>query len=68
LVGNFNQYKNDKNLFHKTENGDWECKINLPKGIFYYKFLVEDTIWTNDPANKISYKPAAYWDSVVVVN
>jgi tetratricopeptide (TPR) repeat protein len=68
LMGNFNQYKNDKNLFQKTENGDWECTIKLPKGIFYYKFLVEDATWINDPANKISYKPAGYWDSVVVVN
>jgi tetratricopeptide (TPR) repeat protein len=68
LVGNFNQYQNDKNTFQKTENGDWECRIKLPKGVFYYKFLVEDTNWINDPANKVSYKPLNYWDSVVVVN
>jgi tetratricopeptide (TPR) repeat protein len=68
LVGNFNQYQNDKNLFQKTANGDWECRIKLPKGVFYYKFLVEDNNWINDPANKVSYKPVNYWDSVVVVN
>jgi tetratricopeptide (TPR) repeat protein len=68
LVGNFNQYQNDKNLFQKTENGDWECKIRLPKGVFYYKFLVEDNTWINDPANKVAYKPLNHWDSVVVVN
>jgi tetratricopeptide (TPR) repeat protein len=68
LVGNFNQYQNDKNLFQKTTNGDWECRIRLPKGVFYYKFLVEDTTWINDPANKVSYKPVNNWDSVVVVN
>ena len=68
LVGNFNQYKNDKNLFYKTENGVWECKVRLPKGVFYYQFLIEDNEKINDPANKISYKPAEELNSVVVVN
>jgi tetratricopeptide (TPR) repeat protein len=68
LVGNFNQYQNDKNLLYKTENGVWECKVRLPKGVFYYQFLIEDNLKINDPANRISYKPAGDWNSVVVVN
>lgn len=68
LVGNFNQYNNDKNLFHKTKNGDWECQISLPKGVFYYQFLIEDKTLINDPANKVSYKPLDDWNSVVVVH
>jgi tetratricopeptide (TPR) repeat protein len=68
LVGNFNQYQDDKNVLYKTENGVWECKVRLPKGVFYYQFLIEDNAKINDPANKISYKPAGDWNSVVVVN
>ena len=68
LVGNFNQYKDNKNVLYKTENGVWECKIRLPKGVFYYQFLIEDNIKINDPTNKISFNPAGDWNSVVVVN
>jgi tetratricopeptide (TPR) repeat protein len=68
LVGNFNQYQENKNVLYKTENGVWECKVRLPKGVFYYQFLLEDEIKINDPANKISYKPAEDLNSVVVVN
>ena len=68
LIGNFNYFQNDKNLFHKTENGVWECKIKLPKGTFYYQFLIEDTLNINDPGNKISFQPLDDWNSVVVIN
>ncbi len=68
LIGNFNQYQNDKNVLYKTENGVWECRIRLPKGVFYYQFLIEGTMKINDPANKISYQPVGDWNSVVVVN
>jgi tetratricopeptide (TPR) repeat protein len=67
LLGNFNQYQDNKNVLYKTENGVWEYKVRLPKGVFYYQFLIEDEVKINDPANKISYKPAGDWNSVVVV-
>jgi tetratricopeptide (TPR) repeat protein len=68
LIGNFNHFQNDKNLFHKTKDGVWECKIRLPKGTFYYQFLIDDTLNINDPGNRISFQPLADWNSVVVVN
>ena len=68
LIGNFNHFQNDKNLFYKTENGVWECKVKLPKGTFYYQFLIEDTLNINDPGNKISFQPLDDWNSVVVIN
>ena len=68
LIGNFNHFQNDRNLFYKTENGVWECKIKLPKGTFYYQFLIEDTLNINDPGNKISFQPLDDWNSVVVIN
>jgi tetratricopeptide (TPR) repeat protein len=68
LIGNFNHFQNDKNLFHKTEDGVWECKIKLPKGTFYYQFLIDNNLTINDPGNRISFQPLADWNSVVVVN
>ena len=68
LIGNFNQYQNDKNVLYKTENGVWECKVRLTKGVFYYQFLIEDNVKINDPANKISFTPAGVLNSVIVVN
>ena len=68
LVGNFNQYQNNKNVLYKNENGVWECKVQLSKGVFYYQFLMEDNVKINDPANKISFSPAGALNSVVVVN
>ena len=68
LIGNFNYFQNDKNLFHKTENGVWECKIKLTTGTFYYQFLIDDTLNINDPGNKISFQPLDDWNSVVVIN
>lgn len=68
LIGNFNHFQNDKNLFHKTENGVWECQIKLPKGTFYYQFSIDDNLNINDPGNKISFQPLTDWNSVVVVN
>jgi tetratricopeptide (TPR) repeat protein len=68
LLGNFNQYQDDKNVLYKTENGVWECKVRLPKGVFYYQFLIEGNVKINDPANKVSFMPAGDWNSVVVVN
>ena len=68
LIGNFNPFQNDKNLFHKTGNGVWECEIKLPKGTFYYQFLIDDSLNINDPGNRISFQPLSDWNSVVVVN
>ncbi len=47
LVGDFNNWNMIGTPLYKTKNG-WETKIDLPKGKYYYKFIV-DGYWTNDP-------------------
>ncbi|MCI4669049.1 MAG: M20/M25/M40 family metallo-hydrolase [Bacteroidia bacterium] len=47
LVGDFNNWNMFGTLLYKTERG-WECKIDLPKGKYLYKFIV-DGYWTANP-------------------
>ncbi|MCW5910904.1 MAG: M20/M25/M40 family metallo-hydrolase [Cyclobacteriaceae bacterium] len=48
LVGNFNNWNMFGTPLYKTKDG-WECKIDLPKGKYVYKFIVDGS-WTNDPS------------------
>jgi len=51
IVGSFNNWMVDKNyLMQKTTNGIWLKNIPLPKGTYYYKFIV-DGKWKEDPNN-----------------
>lgn len=47
LVGDFNNWNMFGTPLYKTENG-WECKIDLPKGRYFYKYII-DGYWTADP-------------------
>lgn len=47
VVGDFNNWDMFNIPMYKTEAG-WETKINLPKGKYFYKFIV-DEYWTNNP-------------------
>lgn len=48
LVGDFNNWNMFGTPMTKTKNG-WECKIDLPKGAYLYKFIVDGS-WTADPS------------------
>ncbi len=48
LVGNFNNWNMFGTLLVKTKNV-WECRIDLPKGKYVYKFIVDGS-WTADPS------------------
>ena len=48
VVGNFNNWNMFGTAMYKTKTG-WACKIDLPKGKYLYKFIVDGS-WTNDPA------------------
>ncbi|MDX2249821.1 MAG: M20/M25/M40 family metallo-hydrolase [Bacteroidia bacterium] len=48
LVGDFNNWNMFGTPMTKTKDG-WECKIDLPKGIYLYKYIV-DGAWTADPS------------------
>jgi len=47
LVGNFNNWDMFGLPMYKTADG-WKTKIDLPKGKYFYKFIVDEN-WTNDP-------------------
>jgi hypothetical protein len=47
LVGDFNNWNMFGTPMAKTIDG-WECKIDLPKGKYVYKFII-DGDWTSDP-------------------
>lgn len=48
VVGDFNNWNMFGAPLKKTKNG-WECKLDLPKGKYLYKYVV-DGVWTADPA------------------
>ena len=50
LVGDFNNWNMFGTPLTKTKNG-WECKIDLPKGKYLYKYIV-DGDWTADPSTQ----------------
>lgn len=47
VVGDFNNWDMFNVPMYKTKGG-WETKIDLPKGKYFYKFIV-DEYWTNNP-------------------
>ncbi|MFM9950588.1 MAG: hypothetical protein ACKV1O_21805 [Saprospiraceae bacterium] len=48
LVGDFNNWNMFGTPLAKTANG-WACKIDLPKGKYVYKYII-DGDWTADPS------------------
>jgi len=48
VVGNFNNWDMFSLPMYKTKEG-WEMKIDLPKGKYFYKFII-DGYWTSNPA------------------
>ena len=48
LVGDFNDWSMFGTPLMKTKDG-WECKIELPKGTYLYKYII-DGMWTADPS------------------
>jgi carboxypeptidase Q len=48
LVGDFNNWNMFGTPLLKTKNG-WECKIDLPKGKYLYKYIVDGN-WVVDPS------------------
>lgn len=53
IVGNFNYWNPYSNFLKKDEKGIYRWKTNLPKGTYYYNFIV-DGEWILDPLNEDS--------------
>jgi hypothetical protein len=48
VVGDFNNWHPYVHLL-KKKNQQWSIDLNLAKGTYYYKFLIDDQLWINDP-------------------
>lgn len=53
IVSNFNFWNPYANFLEKDKKGIYRWKTNLPKGIYYYNYVV-DGIWILDPLNENS--------------
>lgn len=49
VAGTFNNWNQSQLLFAR-EGDEWVCRVNLPRGKYQYKFIV-DGDWINDPNN-----------------
>lgn len=53
LAGDFNNWNSSRNGMHESDPGTWSCWIPRPSpGNYGYKFVVDETVWLEDPANK----------------
>ena len=67
LVGDFNNWEKNENSRLKNLNGIWTKDLNLNKGTFKYRFVV-DGDWIADPDNPLQEKnPYGEMDSIVKV-
>jgi serine protease AprX len=52
LAGSFNNWSQDTLLMEPSENGLWKIEIPmLPKGIYEYKFFIDEKVWMEDIDN-----------------
>ena len=70
LVGDFNDWDTSSTLMKRLRNGEFTVTLDLEPGRSYqFRYLVEDSIWTNDDEAD-AYQPSGFPDaenSVVVV-
>jgi len=67
LVGEFNDWKLDKQSSMEKKDGMWTRKLNVGPGSYRYRFVV-DGVWTEDPSNPTkALNPYGQMDSLVEV-
>ena len=50
VVGDFNGWDPEKNVMVRPGGkGPWRARLKLSSGIYQYGFLVDGTLWANDP-------------------
>jgi len=69
LSGNFNHWAKDEFKLKPSKTGDWKIEIPiLPKGKYYYKFLIDDRVWVEDIDNPLREPDGVTgWNSILVV-
>jgi len=58
LAGEFNNWKLDESSRMEKSNGRWTKRLNLDKGKYRYRFVVDGN-WSSDPANPLT-QPNSY--------
>jgi 1,4-alpha-glucan branching enzyme len=67
VAGDFNNWQPEKTPMQKAADGAWQVKINLTKGTYRYR-LVVDGRWQQDPHNsKAEPNPYGELNSVLEV-
>jgi chromosome partitioning protein len=68
LAGEFNNWKLDENSRMEQNNGCWTKRLNLNKGSYRYRFVIDGN-WIEDPANPTNQlNPYGSRDSLLEVN
>jgi 1,4-alpha-glucan branching enzyme len=68
LVGDFTHWTDQPIKLHKGRNGTWQTTVDLPKGVYHYRFLV-DGEWRDDPESVLRVSnPFGTQDSVAQVD
>ena len=68
IAGDFNGWQPDKTPMKRNDDGSWQTKLRLSKGVYRYR-LVVDGKWQQDPYNKITEpNPYGELNSVIRVS
>ncbi|HEV7397233.1 MAG TPA: M56 family metallopeptidase [Pyrinomonadaceae bacterium] len=66
VAGTFNNWNQSQYMFARVGD-EWICRVNLPRGKYQYKFIV-DGIWLVDPGNPtIEHDERDFENSVLIV-
>lgn len=49
LVGSFNNWDTVSLPMRKIDKNTWSISINLPKGVYYYQFVINKRVWVVPP-------------------
>ena len=66
VVGDFNGWNRTAVPMTRSDTGEWTCDLELPQGVYQFKYLADDE-WFLDYAAFGIEKSAYGWNSVLVV-
>ncbi|MDO9513958.1 MAG: alpha amylase N-terminal ig-like domain-containing protein [Elusimicrobiota bacterium] len=48
VAGTFNDWNKNSDIMHKDKNGVFRKTLSLEQGVYYYKFVLNNTVWVED--------------------
>ncbi len=68
VVGDFNGWDQECDKMEKTDGGLFKIKLNMVPGSFQYKYIINQSLYINDPKNSERiHDNYGGWNSVLVV-